>query len=88
LQAFSWTQGKAIVASGSPFDPVTLADGKTYFASQANNMWTFPAIGLGASTCQVDKVMDHHISKYSQICGYLSYSKTTYKSVYMVRLSA
>jgi malate dehydrogenase (oxaloacetate-decarboxylating)(NADP+) len=36
-QAFEWTQGRCIFASGSPFDPVTL-HGKTYYPTQCNNM--------------------------------------------------
>lgn len=36
--AYTATQGRAIVASGSPFDPVTLPDGTVCNPSQANNM--------------------------------------------------
>jgi len=49
-KAYEWTNGRAIVASGSPFLPVTLND-KTYYPSQANNMFAFPGIGLGAISC-------------------------------------
>ncbi len=35
-QAFEWTKGKCIFASGSPFDPVTL-DGQVYYPTQCNN---------------------------------------------------
>lgn len=56
-QAYEWTNGNLVFASGSPFDPVKLG-GKTYSISQCNNMYIFPGLGLGASLAGATKITD------------------------------
>ena len=57
-EAFKWTDGRAVVATGSPFPPYTLPNGKVLIPSQCNNMYIFPGLGLGAQLAGVSKITD------------------------------
>ncbi|HEY6120651.1 MAG TPA: NAD-dependent malic enzyme, partial [Pyrinomonadaceae bacterium] len=50
-----WTNGKALVATGSPFDPVQV-DGKVVSVGQCNNSFIFPGVGLGVLASEATKV--------------------------------
>ena len=52
-----WTEGKALIATGSPFEPVNY-QGKIYNISQCNNSYIFPGIGLGVIAAGATRVTD------------------------------
>jgi malate dehydrogenase (oxaloacetate-decarboxylating)(NADP+) len=56
-QAYAWSQGRAIFASGSPFGEATY-DGRVLRPGQGNNAYVFPGIGLGAVACRARTLPD------------------------------
>ena len=56
-QVLTWTGGRAVVATGSPFEPVTV-NGVTHTIAQSNNAYIFPGLGLGILASGATRVSD------------------------------
>ncbi|MBO1271275.1 NAD-dependent malic enzyme [Shewanella sp. 4t3-1-2LB] len=60
-----WTSGQALVATGSPFEPVVM-EGQTYEIAQCNNSYIFPGIGLGVLATGARRVTDEMLMASSR----------------------
>ena len=67
----AWTDGRALVATGSPFAPVE-HDGLTYQIAQANNALVFPGLGLGVTVVRASRITPGMISAAADAVAKLS----------------
>jgi len=66
-----WTDGRALVATGSPFAPV-VHDNVTYEIAQANNALVFPGLGLGVTVARASRISDRMIAAAADAVAGLS----------------
>ncbi|KFD70198.1 hypothetical protein M514_03287 [Trichuris suis] len=69
-QAYTYSDGRAIFASGSPFDKVEFG-GKTFYPGQGNNSYIFPGVALGAICCMTRHVPDRAFLVASEVLASL-----------------
>ena len=71
----TWTGGRALIATGSPFGPCTY-QGVTYQIGQANNALIFPGLGLGALLSRARRITDHMITAAARAVAGLTDTST------------
>ncbi|KAG8967503.1 NAD-dependent malic enzyme, mitochondrial [Tulasnella sp. 419] len=70
--ANDWSSGKALLATGSPFPPAKMPNGKDYIIAECNNALIYPGLGLGAVVTHSKKVSDSMIIAGAQALASLS----------------
>ena len=66
-----WTDGRVLVATGSPYPPLEL-DGRQVPVAQSNNVFIFPAVGLGVVAARAGRVTDGMLDAAASALGQLS----------------
>ena len=73
-EAYRFTGGRAIFASGSPFAPVTI-EGRTWVPRQGNNAYIFPGLGLGVTVVRARRVTESMFAAAARRLGELATSE-------------
>ena len=77
-----WTDGRAIVATGSPFPPVVRGE-RAHVIGQANNAYCFPGIGLGALVAEAREITDEmFLSAAEALAGTVSGARLEERALY------
>ncbi|KAI0005555.1 hypothetical protein BJV74DRAFT_805224 [Russula compacta] len=71
-KANDWTNGKALLATGSPFPPAKMPDGKDYIIAECNNALIYPGLGFGAVLAKARSLSDSMILAGAQRLASLS----------------
>ncbi len=74
-QLLQWTHGEAIIATGSPFDPIVYQD-KQYAIPQCNNSYIFPGFGLAVVAAKIQFISDEMLIKAGEVLADCSPAKT------------
>lgn len=74
-----WTDGKALIATGSPF-PKVIHRGKIYYPSQCNNVYIYPGLGLGLVVSKSREVLDSMFIAAAKVLS--RHSKETENSIF------
>ncbi|MCX7116094.1 MAG: NAD-dependent malic enzyme [Gammaproteobacteria bacterium] len=82
----TWTQGRAIIGTGSPFAPVKYGD-ETFSIAQTNNAYIFPGLGLGALAAKASRVSDSMFMAAATTLAEMSPAKLDPKAPLLPRLN-
>jgi malate dehydrogenase (oxaloacetate-decarboxylating) len=72
IEIFSWTEGRAVVATGSPFPPLIVTDRGLVRIGQCNNSFIFPGVGLGVIASGARRVTDAMFVAAARVLSELS----------------
>jgi malate dehydrogenase (oxaloacetate-decarboxylating) len=70
-QLMDWTEGRALIGTGSPFEPVTVKGGLVHI-DQTNNSYIFPGLALGIIASRAKRVSDNMIKASAQALAELA----------------